>query len=287
MNGFGEESGRASADAAVERALRNVVHRSPRVEFLRELKTKFTAVAQEAPPAPSVQPERRPARSESPAPTRAGRRWGIPVAIFAAAAAVLAIVALRAEQPARWSPVDGRIGTSPIVVNGRTVAHDRIADAIADETRPHVVVAGQEAAMFWVDGTVCAELAPGSEVELGPVPSDGSQLVLAVHKGTLRMCTGPGFTGSKLTVKTPEFDLAVTGTSFAIDVDEEGTCVCCLHGSVEMVPSKAIEKPWKVEGQRMCRVYKDDRAPKWDTISTSHGPALEQFDVVADALMGH
>ncbi len=96
-------------------------------------------------------------------------------------------------------------------------------------------------------------LSPGSVLDLNGLPespdspTEGSPLRLDLHgeSGHLVVQTGPDFKtqGWGLTVGTPEAEVLVTGTVFAVDryaPDGEfpgGTCVCCDEGSVRVLES--------------------------------------------------
>ncbi len=284
MNDLRDDQGR-SFDAAVERALASVPRLAPRAEFLRDLEARFTSVASPRAvdaPALGVFPARASQRASS-RPRVLG--WAIAAGIAAVAASALAIFGSRTSDTLRWAPVAGHLPLSPVTVDGRSVGPAEFAIAFANGTVPHTLVTGTDAVWLQLGERMVCELAPGSEAELGPLPYDGSSLVIAARKGTLRVCTGEEFVGSKLDVKTPDFDLAITGTSFAVDIDDEGTCVCCLEGRVVMKAPAAFDETWAVDGGRMCRIYHDERAPKWDELSQKHGPALAEFDHLADELI--
>ncbi len=279
-----DDPGRA-AEAAVERALAAVPRWAPRAEFLRDLEVRFTSVASlravDAPAAGFV-PARASVRPSS-RPRFSG--WAIAAGIAAVAASALAIFGSRTSDTLRWTPVAGHLPLSAVTVDGRSVSPAEFGSAVASGTGSHTIVTGTDPVWLQLGERVVCELAPGSEIELGPLSHDASSLVIAARKGTLRVCTGEEFVGSTLDVKTPDFELAITGTSFAVDIDEEGTCVCCLEGRVVMKAPDAFDETWAVDGGRMCRIYHDDRAPKWDELSHKHGPALAQFDELADELM--
>lgn len=290
MSGFRNDSDRAAADASVERALASVHRRAPRPEFLRELKGRFTSAASaSAAGVPSVAPAAAPVH-QIPRPARPSSRpplsgWTIAAGVVVIAASALAIFALRGSDARRWTPVEGRIPRSPLSVDGRAVLPRDLATALLSDTVPHTIATGTEPLWVQLGASVICEMAPDSEVEFGALAPSDRPLLLVARKGTLRVRTGEEFQGSTMNVRTPEFELVVTGTSFAIDIDEEGTCVCCLQGRVVLKAPEAFDESWAVDSGRMCRIYDDNRAPKWDEVSHKHGPALERFHELADELM--
>lgn len=261
----------------VERALATVPRHTPRAEFLRELETQFTQVHSLR--ALPVRTSPRPRVSS----------WAMAAGIAAIAASALAIYGWRSSRSMphsmHWTPVAGHLPHSTVTVDGRAVPPDELDAAVASETMSHTVVTGTDSVWFQLGEHMVCEMGPGSEVEFGPLSEDGAPFVIAARKGSLRVCTGESFVGSKLDVKTPDFDLEIVGTSFAIDIDDEGTCVCCLEGRVVMKAPKAFDETWAVDSGRMCRIYHDERAPKWDGLSEKHGPALTSFDEEAEDLI--
>ena len=84
------------------------------------------------------------------------------------------------------------------------------------------------------------ELAPGSRMDVSQLHAadDGKTLRLAMHEdsGRYAIQTGPDFKPGQyeLFFVTPDTEVQVTGTVFAIDRYPQGTCVCCAEGSVSV-----------------------------------------------------
>lgn len=284
MTAYSDDAQLSSADSAVERALASVPQPVPRPEFLTALREQFTnpatpgaaRSAEDARHGASLQFAQRRSRQRLP-------RFAVAAGIMAIAGTGLALWAFDPWAKASWSPVDGHLPASPIIVDGVSIPPSGLSRSMANASVAHTIATGPESLWLQLGDRMLFELAPGTEIELGPVSPRGEPLAMTTRKGALRLCTGVEFAGSRLDVATPDFDLEVTGTSFGIDIDKDGTCVCCLEGPVLVKAREAA--PWTVESGRMCRIYNDGRAPKWDALSDKHGPPLKRFDEQADALM--
>jgi ferric-dicitrate binding protein FerR (iron transport regulator) len=80
------------------------------------------------------------------------------------------------------------------------------------------------------------ELVPGTRVTLPGVPGRWWRrtVVGSVLVGEFRFKSEPGFSGSQLTLHTPEGLVEITGTLLSIQCDDSGTCVCVLEGHVRV-----------------------------------------------------
>ena len=100
--------------------------------------------------------------------------------------------------------------------------------------------------------TMMVALERGSVVTLPGTPGRwfGRRVAGRVDTGILRVTTGPGFHGAALALRTPEAQLQVTGTTFAVICEPAGTCVCVLEGTVRVGPIGAamMEIPGGLRG---------------------------------------
>ena len=85
-------------------------------------------------------------------------------------------------------------------------------------------------------------------------------LALTVDSGVLRVCTGPDFPGSTMGLTTPDIELGVTGTAFALDIYPQGTCVCCIEGTVDVKPLD-LEQRHDVSADGMLFAHRDRAKP--------------------------
>ncbi len=247
----------AGFDPELERALRGVERPSARPEFRAALKQRFVA-SDEAAPAPEPAPR---------------RRFGLVLlggALAAAAAIVLVFLLKRAPEPT-WVVLDGS-GTGSVRIDGRPFdGADRqgVADAllsareIETSTTPLRVLLRDEMVL---------ELGPRTRLSQVRLAAAGAWSLRA-DAGSLRVATGPRFGGRGLAVHTADLALDVTGTIFAVDVDDHGSCVCCLEGSVACKPDGS-DAARPVESGRMCFAYRDRSAPSWGAGYEPHGRPL-------------
>src|SRR6185369_13342982 len=102
-----------------------------------------------------------------------------------------------------------------------------------------------------------------------PAPQGNQDKIRRVAMGALaghvRVTTGPGFAGQQMLVHSDVMDATIVGTAFAVDYEEKGTCVCCMHGEVE-VRSTTAEGDWKpVKPGTMCFAFREPgQKALWD-----------------------
>jgi ferric-dicitrate binding protein FerR (iron transport regulator) len=161
-------------------------------------------------------------------------RW----ALGAALASALVVAALAMNQGPSWRVVS-RHGGGIASVNGREVALsdgallDRMIRAGAQLAMPadgDLTLRAGDQMMLVVD--------PGSVVTLPgtAVRWYGRRLSGRVDAGVMRISTGASFHGASLALRTPEAQVRVTGTTFAVICEPAGTCVCVLEGVVRVGP---------------------------------------------------
>lgn len=119
-----------------------------------------------------------------------------------------------------------------------------------------VLVEATETSVFSLTGTIVGE------------PASDSDLSFAVERGVLRVCTGPEFPGTTLALSTPDVELGVTGTAFAVDLYDRGTCVCCTEGAVAVKPVE-IDCTHEVAAETMVFAFRDR------TVECATGAAMQ------------
>jgi ferric-dicitrate binding protein FerR (iron transport regulator) len=202
-------------------------------------------------------------------------------------AGLLALLGYLALRPATasWKVLDVADGTViradgvPVATADRNLLARTLADAAVIEVeRGDLVLQFGDIALF--DLGEGARAAFGSPVER----EDAVPLEVQAFAGRLRGRTGPGFRGRRMHVSADVMDLVVTGTAFAVDYEAEGTCVCCLHGEVE-ITSKALGSEAKpVPEGRMCLVYRSELEPAWGGPPDAHAAPLLRLEERARAL---
>lgn len=250
----------------LERALRLVARPAARPEFRAELRARFLAGDEAREGAPAA------FRAEGRDTVR--RRFPfVPLFVLAAAAAVVALFFSIGDAVQPWRVIDAR-GTGMVVVDGieidpgdearfeRALASARSIDTRDRELR---LVRGTE---------IVLDLAAGTRLAQIRFPAAGPYS-LFTDAGSLRVATGEAFAGKKLRVQTRDLDLDVVGTVFAVDVEPEGSCVCCLEGRVAVQP-KAESAARAVEPGDMCFASSDrTRAVEWGAAVPAHSAPLE------------
>jgi ferric-dicitrate binding protein FerR (iron transport regulator) len=161
-------------------------------------------------------------------------RW----AVAAAAAAALVVAALALNQGPAWRVVS-RHGGGLLSVDGREVALsdgaslDRMIRAGVQLATPSdgdlVLQAGDQMMLAVASGSVVT--LPGTAGRWF-----GRRLAGRVDEGIMRVSTGAAFHGAALALRTPEAQVHVTGTTFAVICEPAGTCVCVLEGMVRVGP---------------------------------------------------
>lgn len=160
------------------------------------------------------------------------RRWALAasVLLMTVGAAVLA------NRGAPWTLVSTS-GGGVVQIDGRAIdVEDGVSLAAA--LAPGVLVAtdAQAELLLASEGTIALVVTPGTTVRLPSVP--GRWFLRTVHasleQGELRGRTDRRFEGARLRVDLPDATVEITGTTFAVLRNIEGSCVCVLEGAVSM-----------------------------------------------------
>lgn len=161
------------------------------------------------------------------------RRWGWGLIPLAAVVLVAMVVVFNGGPALQLSDVNGD-GT--VTVDGRVFqAADR--DGIAGALRPGASVElseGVDIDVFY-EGTAVFQLSSATATIPG-APGRWIQKSVDsfVQMGELRILTGPGFSGAKLSVRTPEGEIVITGSLVSVFRDGALTCVCVQKGSASV-----------------------------------------------------
>jgi ferric-dicitrate binding protein FerR (iron transport regulator) len=293
-------SGPSGFDVEIERALACVPRPAAAAEFKARLRSRFLDVDPDLRAEASLGPAAHSSEARARGPMAGGaggaggaraddvwRRRFVSLSVIAAAAAVLlALFVLRPRGP-RWQVLDGtgagiaKIDGSPVDTSNRVA----LADALAGAT---TLESGTGLLRLRLGDLYLLELDPHSRVALSALDkhSRAEPLSLRAERGALRVQTGPAFPGSSMRVSTSELDLRVTGTAFAVDLldsaTEQGTCVCCLEGSVEVRSASKIPDARAISAGAMCVVFRDKKAPPlWGEVVEPHARPLRALEEVA------
>jgi ferric-dicitrate binding protein FerR (iron transport regulator) len=215
-------------------------------------------------------------------PERMPRPWyrrPIPAfAALAAAAMVAVYVGNAANRGPAWTVVEAS-GSGVVTVDGDPIPIER-TDMLADRMKPGVEVEVPETGKLEIlsPGTLLVELTPGTKLTIPPPPPRflARQGELWTRAGLLRITTGPMFAGATLDVHTPDAHTRITGTTVAIIMEETGTCVCVLEGTVHVGPQSGGPMMSIGPGHRGY-VFRDGSPPVTDRIRETELVSLARF----------
>ena len=202
--------------------------------------------------------------------------WVQPVA-WAAAAALIVLTAVSLNRGPAWQVknVSGSgivvVGNVPIPLNHT----DQLTAALRQGAR--VRVPAGAALEVVAPGQMAMVLVAGTDVEMPAPPGRwfGRRTQANLAQGQLRITTGPGFKGARLDVRTPEADVAVSGTTLAVICEPHGTCVCVLDGRVD-VGTRGGSMSVVDEGRRRF-LFNDGREPEADDMRPMERDKLGMF----------
>ncbi|MBL8863739.1 MAG: hypothetical protein JNK02_17250 [Planctomycetes bacterium] len=261
-------------DAALARALAHLERPSARPEFRAAVRARFLA----AEPGVGAQGGGPGASAEHGAPGQ-GAPTSVPDAsparrnlvflagaLAAAAAIVLTLFLARSRAP---------VWTVHPSTTASVVRIDGVVLSIADSARvATALLAARELEVdsgtlrLGVRGEAWLELGPGTRLsQMKFAPAGPYQL--RTDRGSLAVATLAPFGRRGLRVLTDDFEVQVTGTVFGVDVDETGSCVCTLEGTVRCDPAGA-EPARSVEAGSMCFAWRDRRAALWGVAHAEH-----------------
>jgi len=208
------------------RSLLDLLRSSPaRPEFAARLKRQFVqgAFDPDLPASPSEPYEglRRPS-------------WGPIAASVLVAAAAIVLIWMRFGADSISFEVLDPVAGAEIRIDGTTYALGdgvRVSRALRGSREIHTL---DQPLFVRVADLMTLELGPQSQVEILELSGSAGAIRFATRTGSLSLATGPGFAGSRLSVRTPDAEIAVIGTAFAVHVLDPGTCICCTDGEVSV-----------------------------------------------------
>ncbi|MBD3160526.1 MAG: hypothetical protein GF346_00270 [Candidatus Eisenbacteria bacterium] len=266
-----EDARRTAAEERAREAVRCLPQPPASPHFRLALKERF--VAGEVPAAPDLR-EVRPVRRRL---LGLPRPVGIAVLPLAAAAVLILVLGLLNRGPA-WRIADSTAhGT--LLVDGEPVALDSPGAAERVLRPGRRIAAGETGAVT----LVCPErlvlrIPPGGEITLPRPPGRwfGRTVRCALTRGSVGISSGPEFTGARLLVATEDADVEVLGTTLAVILIPEGTCICVLDGVVRAAPKHGAGTA--VPAGRRCTVFHDDRPPTLEEIDEAERETLLRID---------
>ena len=272
-----------------ERA-RNALHRipPPRAEtaFRDRLKREFVSGAIEVTAAPEGKGRRRGDRGRReavrPFPIHArGRRSATWIAVAAGLAAALLLVVGTMNRGPTWRVTAAR-GEGTVQVDGDLVSLDD-RDAMRKLFVPgaEIDVQGNAEIDLSCGQVVALQLTPGTRMTLPPPPGRwfDRRSEVYVRAGELRVATGSGFPGAQFAIVSPTAAVEVKGTTFAVIIEDQGTCVCVLEGMAVVGRLRGGEQSdmVPVPGGMRRYVYRDGRLDPLHEMREEEQGKLAQF----------
>jgi hypothetical protein len=210
--------------------------------------------------------------------TRPGILGWLGRALLPAAAAALAVAMFFILAPGPAWQLKDISGQGLVVVNGVQV------DAADVQTLARLIRPGariripQGVVLDLIAGDVLLlELDEGADatVPQNPGRRAGEVMLSEVAAGELRFRTGPGFTGRRFNVRTPEGLIEVSGTVVSVVRLPVLTCVCVLEGEA-LVGQDPDTMDLIPAGQRKV-MFNDGRPPMISEVMAEHNQGLEDF----------
>ena len=157
--------------------------------------------------------------------------------------------------------------------------------AVADSNDLRLAMGrGGEAAMagdieldFFQKGFASIQFAPGTRCSITAPPKRlGERAVtMRLDAGHVRVSTGVRFAGARLTVRTPETQIEVEGTTLAVIKAPEGTSVCAYAGEVTMRDADGTTTVVPVGMRRF--LYNDGRPAAISELAPEERQHLAEF----------
>lgn len=239
-------------DPALERALAALQDEQPDARFERALRARFLGASSA---------RRRP------------RAWV--TALAAAAGLALALWTWRAARG------EGADAWRVLAVEGEVTLDGRALE-LADLESGGRLRSGPDGGLRLVLGKRLAlALGPDSDIELPAQRASHAAWRLRANAGHLALRTGPEFAGARLQVLAPDAEVEVLGTRFAVDLYEDGTCVCCSEGRVDVRSLRAEAARAQVPPGGMAYAHAQGGITTGE-VQPEHSSALDALEDVFD-----
>jgi len=183
---------------------------------------------------------------------RRSNRWG-PIAF--AAAIVLMLVGYGAQSPHPWRVMEIVDPQNRLASRNDLAVGAAVGSGMLESPNDGEIELG-------LGGMLHMRLSPGTRIMLPDAPRrwNPSPMTVEVQAGELFCTTAGQHLPTTLDVFTDNLTARVTGTTFSVWRNPEGTCVCLLEGSVMVMPKDDASEAMTVpEGNKM--VLFDDGRP--------------------------
>lgn len=256
-------------DPALERALRDLPRPIAAADFRARSKAEFLAGTAESAP------------RQVPTRTRAFPLvWPL---VLAASVAFLLYFVMARDNESRWHVLEARADGKYVVDELPVAAADvaRFTDLLQTARR---IETGDAGLRMRLGDQLLLELGPDTTLSQLRFPAAG-MFSFRADKGSVRVSTGPDFHGNSLRVYTDHMESSVVGTTFGLDVESGGTCLCCIDGVVKCdAHDGAGVKP--VEAGGMCFAFPNQAAAKRGPAVGAHVEPLRALQEAARAAFG-
>lgn len=283
------ESKSESRDPEMERLLAHAAQPKASPAFRADLKARFLAVptaniAESTAPT-ADHPDSRPVANEPGArgPIRERTRlfpfvWPL---ILAASVAFILNFFMSRDAHLRWRVV-GTDGGGDYIVDGRRMHSSETGRLLDAVQTAHEIETMESGLRLQLNDDLVLELGPKTRVSSLSFPAAHMYSIYA-NTGSLRITTGPTFDGNRLRVLTDDIETAVVGTTFAVDVESKGTCLCCLSGVVKC-DARDGRGMQPTEAGKMCFAHHSGQKPIWGDAVSKHTAPLVTLQSFASAL---
>jgi hypothetical protein len=201
--------------------------------------------------------------------------------VLAASVAFILYYVISNDANVRWR-VAGTDGSGEYVIDGRRVHSSDAARLLDLIQTAHEIETFDVGLRLQLADDLLLELAPKTRVSQMRFPPAQTYSIFA-NAGSVRIATGPGFSGNKLRVMSDDMETAVIGTTFGLDVLAGGSCLCCVDGTVKCDPRDGGGmKP--IEAGKMCFAPHAGKKPHWGTIVAEHSEPLERLKTLATSV---
>jgi hypothetical protein len=210
-------------------------------------------------------------------PRRPGKRRGWLRVLIPVAAAIAVTIGLVFNGGPTLELSD-ITGDGSVTVDGK-VFQTTDREGIAGAIRPGASVAlseGVDIDLVYEQTAVFQLSSAAATIPRSPGKWFGKSIESRVEIGELRILTGPGFKGSKMSIETPEGQIVITGTLVSVFRDGEVTCVC-VHQGTAAVGIDAGDMQDIPAGKRKV-MYADGTPPIVTDIAPPHMDHLVEFE---------
>lgn len=201
--------------------------------------------------------------------------------VLAASVVFILYYVMSRDANVRWHVV-GTEGGGDYIVDGRRMHSSETGRLLEAVQTAHEIETFEAPLRLQLTDELVLELAPKTRVSQLSFPA-AHLYSIYVNVGSLRVTTGPKFDRQRLRALTDGMETVVVGTTFGLDVDASGTCLCCVAGTVKC-DARDGRGMMPADAGRSCFAYHNGQKPKWDAAVPAHAEPLERLKSFAAAI---